>query len=837
MASFRAHQPLFLAMLLTLSAMPAWARDRALYIPGQTQATPDGALSMSTNPAGLTTTNGWDLRLQFASGGPESQSRAAGWGAFLGSAPVGPLSFGLSFEHDADPVSGLGFVPAAKPSWYATQRIGMGVAAKLSERFSFGAISRWTANSSATLDSSWQVGALYRPWSWLSFALRASDLGSDAYGFSQSHFGFGLGVRPWFGTDRVTLAGDADWRLGGSLEQVGFAAWLRAADGWSLALDTRSFLSADNFTSREQRTSVLLRFSFGHVGLEAGVNNSESANSGGATIGLRVSSDHLPSLRDDGPEVARLRLKGRLVEREEDTGTHLGRLLLALDWLAEQHATRIVVLQAVDLEGNWAQIEELRAAIAKLRKAGKKVVFFSDTVGTRGLALAAACDRIVLPTSGLVAARGVVADFMGLHETLGRIGVVVETVRFADHKTAPESLIQDEPSAALKAQLEHAVTRSWQNFTQAVALGRDLTPSGVEDLLKQGVAYPEDALHAHLIDAVASENDLPKLLKEWGWQKDIEALTDFHLPAERQRRWGTLPKVAVVELVGSIADHQGGSSLTGTAMGGTEMAEVITKTGKAPGVRAIVARIDSPGGGIIGSEAMREALERTGERVPVVASMGGVAASGGFWTSLGASGVFADANTVTGSIGAFVLKPSLSGLWQKIGVHVTTFNAGPWSGVTGTNREWTPEERAMATSQLGRFYGLFLDRVAKRRGLARDVVESLAGGRIWYGDEAQEKRLVDRTGGLLDAIAYAKQVAGIEAHEEAKVVFLPQASFAHKLRKQVIGVFGNDEAPSAQVLLRSLQTAVGPWLDAAAVSELSEGPLALLPVTGNDAGR
>jgi protease-4 len=819
-----------LALLLSVGALvaaPAHARDRALYIPGQTEATPDGALSMSSNPAGLTTTKGWDMRLQFAAGGPDAQPRGAGWGAFLSTAPVGPFSFGLSLEHDVDPVSGLGFVSSAPPSWFATQRVGLAVAAKLGERFSIGTTTRWTANNGLTLDNSWQVGALYRPWRWLSLAVRASELGSETYGFSQSQFGFGVGLRPWFGTDRVTFAGDADWRLGGKLQEAGFAAWARISDGWSLALDTRSFLNPETLATREQRTSLLLRVSFGHVGADIGVNNGSTANSGGMTVGLRASTDHVASTREDAAEVARIRLNGALTERGDAEGTHLGQLLLQLDWLAQQKGNKIVVLHATDFAGNWAQIEELRAAVAKLRKADKKVVFFSDNLGTRGLALAAACDRIVLAPAGLVSAHGVAADFIGLRESLEKIGIVVEAVRFADHKTAPESLTRDEPSQALKEQLQHAVTRSWQNFTEAVALGRDMTPGTVEEILARGATYPEDAQASHLVDAIASEADLPGLLKKWGWRAEDEALADFHLPVERQRSWGVVPKVAIVEVNGSIADHKGGG-LLGHSVGGTEMAEVIDKARKTPGVRAIVARIDSPGGGIIGSEAMREALERASEHVTVIASMGGVAASGGYWTSLGAGTVFADRSTVTGSIGAFVLKPSLGGLWQKIGLHVTNTSAGPWSGITDIHRAWTPEEKAMATAQLGRFYGLFLDRVAKRRGLTRDTVEALAGGRIWFGNEALDHKLVDKTGGLLDALRLAKEVAGIEPHEESQIIFLPQQTLVQKLRHQLLGVLGEEQVPQAQAVLESLRIAVGPWMDAAALADLTAGPFALL---------
>ncbi len=167
---------------------------------------------------------------------------------------------------------------------------------------------------------------------------------------------------------------------------------------------------------------------------------------------------------------------------------------------------------------------------------------------------------------------------------------------------------------------------------------------------------------------------------------------------------------------------------------------------------------------------------------------------------------------------------------------MTTTDAGPWSGITTLNRPWTVEERATVTAQLGKFYGLFLDRVAKRRGLARDVVEPLAGGRIWFGNEALDRKLVDRVGGLLDAVALAKQVAGLEPQDEAQVVFVPRLTFAQKLRRQVMGVLGETESPTAEAVMQSVRLAVGPWLDAAALTELTAGPLALLPTSADAVG-
>lgn len=816
-----------LLALWTLWSLPVCAAERMVFTPGQSLATPDGALSLSLNPAGLTTTRGWDARLQLAQGGRDGINRGAGYGLYLSSAPWGPLTLGLSSEHLMPDTA---TVARNEPAWYAMQRVGLGLGWKLTESVSVGAVYRLRDVGRRSWEGAWEVGTLLRPWNWLSVGVRLGALGSDLDGVSRTRMGVGVAVRPWFGTDRLTLAADAEWLLGDRLERALLSGWVKMTDGVAVGVEAASLdpQRTGATANTENRLTLAARLGFGRTGLQIGAHVPDRGELG-MTVGLRVSSDVVPGLRRWESEVVRFHLRGTLTERKDDEGTHLASLLMDLDAVTEARQTRVVVLQATDLEANWAQIEEIRAVVARIRASGKKVVFFSDSLGTRALALAAACDKIVVPPLGLIAARGVATDFVGLRETLSRLGVVVEAVRFAEHKTAPEMLIADEPSAALNAQLTQAVTRSWQNFTDAVALGRGLTPTGVEAILREGAAFPEDARTAKLIDDVATWDELPGLLGKWQWTKLDTLPGPYAAPAVRTARWGAIPKIAVVEVVGSISDRQGSRGLMGSSIGGEEIAQVIRQTATGSGVRALVARIDSPGGAVLGSELMRSALVKAQESVPVVASMGGVAASGGYWTSLGAGTVFADRSSVTGSIGAFVLKPSLSGMWQKLGVHLTPYAAGPWGGISSLSREWTAEERALVSRELGRYYGTFLDLTAKRRGLTRTVVESLAGGRIWYGDEALERKLVDKGGGFLEALAVARTQAGLQPGDESAVVFVPRAGLLQRLRADLIGVVGGEEATTSTQLVKQLRTAVGPWLDAAVLDHLSAGPLAHLP--------
>ena len=837
-AGFRLFARGLAVLALGAAALPATAApiEGKLFLPGENVANPDGALSISNNPAGLAEPAGVDGRLQFNAGGVKvGASRGTGWGTFL-SVPLGALGIGASLEHAEDRLKS-----GQDPEWYARSRLSLGAGLALGERVRIGATTTWHALEGGGDLNSWDLGLLLRPARWFSLGVRASGL-HDATGSTAdvltTHWTWGLALRP-LGNDRLTAAADVDWPAGGNIGTFRGSISGRIINGVTLLLEHLDFKPVGATSSdalHDRRTTLMVRLGFGRVGADIAVHSDSNTigdDNGGLAGGIRFSSDAPHSMFKAGDAAVSFKLSGTPEEHDGGKGQHFSRLLLEMERIGRTPGTNLVVLRADDFDPDWAQTEELRAAVTHLRHSGKHVVWYAAQITTRGLVLASACDRIVMPPSGAMTAHGIGADFIGLHDTLAKLGIAVQALRYGAYKTAPESLTQQEPSRALHEQIEHTIERRWQTVTTAVALGREVTAGALEDALQDGAVFPEDALAAHLIDAVANEERLEPQLREWGVLGASDSLRKWSLPPVRRSQWGVQPRVTVVEIDGTIADHKGGSSLMGRTIGGDDMVETIKQASDDSATKAIVARIHSPGGTVVGSERMYEALLKAGKKKPVLASMGAVAASGGYWTALGATTIFADRETVTGSVGIFALKPSLGGLWEKIGLGIHHFGIGPHDDVTSLNRPWTEAEEEVLHRTLGRYYGLFLDRVAQRRKIDRASLPLLAEGRIWFGDEALTHHMVDRVGGLLDALAEARRVARLDDPEDVKVRFLPRPTLLEQLRASIgVSVMSDVLQPADAAWMQALRTAAGPWLDAAQLQDLGATgqPLALLPV-------
>ncbi|MSP92570.1 MAG: hypothetical protein EXR79_12340 [Myxococcales bacterium] len=827
-----------LASVAASTAAYAASGDRRVWLAADAMAVPDGALALSTNPAGLVGPAAFDLRLFGSGGGARvGPTRGAGWGAFL-SVPAGPVALAVGVEHLADRESD-GQTPAVLSVARASAGLGLG----LGERASLGGAYVVQTHAGGVQTRTGDLGLLLRPWSWLSLAARvrqlhAEDPEASAAGRAlTTRWGVGAGVRP-FGHDRVTAAVDLEWPVDGGLGAIG--AWLeaRVIDGLFLRATLQDVRNGDAPAGdeRERRIGLAARIDFGRVGAEIAARQDRNAVQGkaAAALALRISGDTATPIVERGPRAVRLKLTGAVSEGFDGPGLHLGALLGDLRALEAVRGIDVIVLDVSQFQADWAQVEELREAIARLRRAGKKVLWHADALGTRALALAAACDRIVVAPGGVVSAHGVGADFIGLKEALARVGVAFQSVQFRDHKTAGDALTRTTPSPELEGQLRHLVARRWAQFTTAVALGRDVSPGDIEVALTQGIAFPQDAVAARLIDAVVAPHELEATLRQWQWLGSEESVADRSTPVLRRTQWGPRARIDIVTIDGAIGDHKTGRGPLGRTVGGAEIADLVDRSAKDPATRALVVRIASPGGTLYGSEAMRSALEHARTAKPVVASMAGVAASGGYWTSLGADPVLADRATVTGSIGVIALKPNVAALAERLGLGIVHVGQGPGSAVDSVTRPWSPDELALLERVMGRFYGMFLERTAARRKVARDQIEVLAGGRIWLGDEAAAHGLVDRVGGLADAIDEAKRATDLDSAPEAPLLrWLPEASWLDRA-KEAVGLGAS--APLAG--WDALQAAAGPWLDAAWLLSLaaSEAPLALLPVAVEDRG-
>ncbi len=852
---------LMLGLVAGLWATPSSAHgeiqrraDAGVHFAGNAIAAPRGALSLSTNPAGLAELRDFEARLQLSGGGGwVAGTRGAGWGGFL-AAPLGGLQLGFGVERVADLPDGETGEPRGPLS---LTRLSLAAATSFGDRLFVGFAARAHTGVSGS-PTSWDAGLLYRPWSWISLAWRVTGMtsapnpvaGSGLPTFT-TRWSWGFALRPFKGSDRFMFAWDVTWPAGDHRGSITGQIRARVIDGLAVVGEFQHYrhnATTDQTLGEDTRASLLLDFGFGKWGVDLGARtgkNAESGERGGLQLGVRLSGDAPASLLDVGDSAVVVPLRGKMSE-EPGADNHFGLLLLRLDRMADDPQLRLVVFRSDGVTLTWSQVEELRAAIARLRARGKRTAWYGAGLGTRGYMVASACERIGLSETGTLGARGFGADFVGLSQALTRVGVTVQALRYGEYKSGPEMFTRKHISKQLAATYGRIIRRRWRDFVTAVATGRSLSPTQVEAALARGVAFPQDAQRALLIDIVAEPKAFERQLRTWGLLDADAPLRKFHEVPRRRVRWGRRDKIAVLAIRGNIVDGKNGSGLMGNQVGGAEMARTIGGLRRDDSVRALVARIDSGGGAVWGSDAMYHALVRFSKKKPSVASMAATAASGGYWTALGADHIIANRATITGSIGIWVIKPDISGLLGRLGIGVSHVGAGPHEGVTSLQRPWTTAEQALLRRVLGRYYDVFLQRVSLRRKIARPKLLTLAEGRLWMGDEAAANGLIDATGGLLASIAEARGRADIADDDDVAVVFLPKPTFASRLRARLgvsVGAVLGAETGAADAgqaaVMRALQSAAGPWLGRAMLlANLPRGtPLVLAPILPDAGGR
>ncbi len=832
------------SLLATASPTQAqsFRRDAGVAFTGQSLANPRGALSASTNPAGLTDLWSWETRLQLSGGGGfVGGQKGNGLGIFFASSDV-ESAWAVAWERVNH---GLG-EPGDNGTGTALNRFSVAGGWRLTDSLRFGYALRVHASGEVDTASplSIDLGALYRPWSWVSLGARATGLAFGSFGdgrriagFPHTRWGLGFAVRPFAGSDRLTIAWDADWPAGDTLGDVTWSLASRIVDGLSVMLEHRN--ASQNRTTglsgnSDQRTSLLVNLGFGTWGGDLSLLGTESqvkGGGGGIQLGARLSGDRPHAFGSEGPTAVIVRFRGGF--SEEGDRRHFTEQLLKLHRLSERRGVKLIVIKAEGMRLTWAQVEELRAWILKTRGLGKKIAMYADSLGTRGYTVAAACDKIGLPEYGVLSMHGVGTSFMGLKEAIARLGIQVQAVRFGDHKSAPEQFTRTELSDQFRTTLQRLVNKRWRMVAEAVALGRQMTTTEVEARLLQGAAYPKAALKAGFIDAVGSGEQFEKKLRNW---KLLPPRTSLRRASDTPRRpssWAGIPRIAVVSVVGTIVGGRSSSSLRGKQVGGAQIGKRIRNLTGRSEIKAIAVRVDSGGGSVAGSDIMYKAMRKAAKRKPVFASMGSVAASGGYWTAIAGDRVFADASTVTGSIGIFTIKPDVSGLWRKLGVGITRVGAGPMPSFTSTNRPWTPREIALMRKTLKGFYGLFLTRVKTRRKIDHARLLTLAEGRIWLGSEALRYGLIDEIGGIETTLTALKNKAAIDDEDvPIRYEYWPQPSLETRVRRTL----GLAQAKTPSVLtdpvFAELVAVLQPWLDAAVLAGVLEKgrPLAIAPV-------
>ena len=476
---------------------------------------------------------------------------------------------------------------------------------------------------------------------------------------------------------------------------------------------------------------------------------------------------------------------------------------------------RAVMLKPTGFESPfWGKVQEIRDAVIEFKKSGKPVYAYLEYGGDREYYLATAADKIYLMPASPLNLTGVATYELFLRGTLDKIGAYPDLHHIGDYKTAVNTFTEKGYTPAHK-EMDQSLNRDlYEQIVRGIADGRKKNEADVQHLFDDGPFLPEDALRAGLIDDVAYEDQVDEKLRagEQRRQIDSDDYTRISLSSVGLNRG---PRIAVIYAAGAITGGRSGfDPLNGAVVGSDTLIEYIRQARRDSSVRAIVLRIDSPGGSATASDAIwRELTIAKNERAdrPLVASMSDLAASGGYYIAMPAQVIVAQPSTLTGSIGIFGGKIVTGGVYDKLGARIESTSIGRNAEINSPARPFNPEELKKLQEQLQAFYDQFVEKAADSRHSTPEQIDALAQGRVWTGRQAKQNHLVDELGGLDRAIAIAKQRAKIPSENDVElVIYPPRKSFYELVSDQFSG--------------SSESATVGAWLNA----NLSRGELEVL---------
>jgi protease-4 len=488
------------------------------------------------------------------------------------------------------------------------------------------------------------------------------------------------------------------------------------------------------------------------------------------------------------PFFVRMRLDGSLPEltsraRDRATPGSLLEALLALDAAGRDPRVAGLLLEIGVSPSGWSGVQSLRRALQALRARGKVVAVHAESLDASGLLLASAADRIWLPETGQLHLVGLRAENLYLHELLSRLGVRADVVRIGSHKTAAEVLTRSDMSPEQREQQEALLDDLFESLVEGVAAGRGLAPDAVRALVDRGPFVARAAQEAGLVDACLYPDQLDAALAELAPARSdgprVAPRVDARVYAALRPRCtfhlgsGADPGLAYVVAEGAIS--RGG--LRGVSA--DALRACLDGLREAPEVRGVALRIESPGGDALASDLLWRSVERLTREKPVVATLGDVAASGGYYLACAADAIYAESGSLTGSIGVVGGKLDLSHLYRQLGIAREGVERGARAGMLSEARPLRADERSALRTGMAALYEAFVERVARGRHLAHDAVARAAEGRVWSGRRALEQGLVDALGGPLEALRELGRRAGLAAGESTALRVLPRApSFA-----------------------------------------------------------
>jgi len=440
-----------------------------------------------------------------------------------------------------------------------------------------------------------------------------------------------------------------------------------------------------------------------------------------------------------------------------------------------------IYLKGGSLSGGIASIKEIRNALLDFKKTGKFVVAYADNYSQRMYYLASVADKILINPSGMLELKGLSAQTMFFKKTLDKLGIEMQIVKVGTFKSAVEPLVNTKMSDANRLQVSVFMNSIWNNVVKEISVSRKipfekLNVYADEVMMFQPTAKVKQyALVDSLVYLDQVEGVLKKCDKSLKKGEDLVFVKHSAMMRVSDTEKFDKNKVAVIYAIGEITDMEGEGIVA------KNMIKTINDVAKDTQVKAVVFRISSPGGSAYASEQIWHALKMLKAKKPLIVSMGDYAASGGYYIACMADKIVAQPTTITGSIGIFGVIPNVSGLNEKLGITYDGVKTNKMSDFISVNRPFKPEERDLMQNYINRGYELFVSRCAEGRKMKPDQIKAIAEGRVWTGEDALKIGLVDKIGGLNDAVKLAVDKAKLKTYNISE--YPEKEDFATKFMK------------------------------------------------------
>jgi protease IV len=732
----------------TAAAPPPRASD-PVPDPGRSLASSDDTTAIAGNPANLAFLPAPELRWSMAWTGSASPQPNRGM-AFGFGLPIGPFATGLRLDWFSPPDG----APTPFDVNYHWLRWGIAVGNPMA---SFGTTLGWGFSRSPLLDGylSLTSGITSRllPWLSASFVVRDWNAPISTAGLPiERSWQWGLALRP-FGTRAIEAGADlALYEASKTVSAHGMLS-LNVPRVGRLRGDVTVYPDSDrHFLAMAGLDVNIDRFqaSAGGIFGDAITRSGTGFYLGAAYRGFREPGVPLP-------------LKVVRIHINDTPGVRGNTRLLKRLWrLAEDPEVAGVVLQLrADPASTLAHAEEVADAIRGLRARGKKVLCHLEDAGSKALFVCSQADRIAMNPAGGLRFAGLSSSYMYFGGTLKKLGVRADFVRIGDHKGAAEQYTLPASSPVAERDHQELVDKFEEVYLHDVGGGRRIPAQELKERIAKGPFIAAEARAAGLVDTLAYSDEIGRVADEMLGAR--AKVVDDDNPPRPAESWGEIPKVAVVYLNGDMVDGESqfipfiGIKLAGS----TTVARALRRAREDSSVKSVVFRIETGGGSSLAADViLREAI-LTAEVKPLIVSMGSSAASGGYYAAVGAREIFANRTTVTGSIGIFYGKVDVSGLLDKLGVHVEQFRSGPRADAESFYRPFTDSEHVELGVKVKQFYDTFIGRVAEGRKMKPEAVDAVARGKVWTGAQARSIGLVDKIGGLREALEEARRLGNL----------------------------------------------------------------------------